>query len=77
MPYLNLTINCPDVQINDLNAMAERPTLNREGIQGCIDVLNRVLAGTWEGEVVATTRDTDPAVAEHGTGSQQNTYNKL
>jgi len=77
MAYLVIVVNAPNESINDFNSTAELPTKVAEGIQGCINALLAVEAGTLAASVQVTTRDTDPGVTTHGTNSQQNTYNHL
>lgn len=78
---LNITINMTGTiqNLNDINF----PTLSTGVTTGgnntlnqLIDYLGALSAGTQNGTIIATTRDTDPSVATSGTGSRQITINK-
>lgn len=77
MAYLVLVVNVPNDTIQRLKDQAQFPTKVSESINGCIDVLAAIAGGAKPASVQVTVRDTDPAVATHGTGSTQQTYNHL
>lgn len=77
MAYLVLVVNLPNDSVTQLNAQCQLPTKVDEAINANINILTAIEGGLKAGSVQVTTRDTDPAVATHGTGSQQFTYNHL
>lgn len=74
MAYIVMVINCPNNSIGDLNNRTQNPGNLNDPINKCGNLLHAVASGKIAGSVQVTTRDTDPAVATHGTGSQQQTY---
>ena len=77
MAYLVLVINAPNDSIQNLNDAVQRPTKVDESIQGAVNVLLAIEGGLKAASVQVTTRDTDPSVSTHGSGSTQNSYNHL
>lgn len=77
MAFMVLVVNLPNDSINNINAMSQLPTKVEESIQGAIQVLIDIQAGTKAGVVQVTSRDTDPSVSTSGTNSQQQTYSHL
>lgn len=74
MAFLVLVIDTSD-NIANLNQKVQRPTKPHEAVVNCRNYLDAILAGAKDCSVQVTTRDTDPAVATSGTGSQQESYN--
>lgn len=77
MAYLIMVINLPNTSIADINSECQLPTKVEESLQGAIQVLNDIQAGTKPGSVQLTSRDSSVAVSTSGSGSQQNTYSHL
>lgn len=77
MAYVVLVINCPNDTIAQLNPQVQEPTLARESIQNCENLLQAIKGGDKAASVQVTVRSTDPAVATAGSGSTQNTYSQL
>lgn len=77
MAYMVLVVNLPNDTIANINAMSQLPTKVEESIQGAIQVLIDIQAGSKAGVVQITSRDTDPSVSTSGSGSEQETYNHL
>lgn len=73
---VNVTLNIPGRTIAQLNGV-QKPTKVREAIQGLINLLLEIEAGTTPATAIVTVRDTDPGVSTSGSGSTQNTYSKI
>lgn len=77
MAYMVLVVNLPNDSIQNINDAAQLPTKVEESIQGAIQLLIDIQAGTKPGVVQITSRDSSVAVSTSGAGSQQNTYSHL
>lgn len=77
MAYMVLVVNLPNDSIQNINDACQLPTKVEESIQGCIQLLIDIQAGTKPGSVQVTSRDSSVAVSTSGSGSQQNTYSHL
>lgn len=77
MAYMILVVNLPNTTIADINSEAQLPTKVEESLQGAIQVLIDIQAGSKPGSVQITSRDSSVAVSTSGAGSQQNTYSHL
>lgn len=77
MPYVCVVINVPNESIKSLNDQCQFSTKAFESVQGIANLLQGIEAGAVAASVQITTRDTDPAVATHGSGSQQNSFSLL
>lgn len=77
MAYVVLVINCPDETIQDLNDSCQFPTKVPEAIQGSINLLTAITAGSVSASIQVTTRDSAPSISTSGSGSEQYSYNHL
>jgi hypothetical protein len=77
MAYLVIVVNSPNDSISELNQRCQFPTKVHVSIDSCSEYLEKIVSGNKAAVVQVTTRDTDPAVATHGTGSLQKSYSKL
>jgi hypothetical protein len=77
MAFIVLVVNLPNDTITGINQDVQLPTKVEESIQGAIQQLIDIQAGTKPGVVQITSRDTDPGVSTSGSGSLQATYNHL
>lgn len=77
MAYMVLVVNLPSDSIQNINDACQMPTKVEESIQGAIQLLIDIQAGTKAGVVQVTSRDSTVAVSTSGAGSQQNTYSHL
>lgn len=75
MAYVCLVIEVPAASIAQLNSDVQRPGKPHEAVVQARNLLDGLLAGTKDGEVQITTRDTDPSISTSGSGSQQESYN--
>lgn len=76
MAFLVLVINCPNDSIAQLNAEIQEPTLARETMQNCENLIQAIKGGEKSGIIQATVRSTDPSVGTAGSGSTQFTYSQ-
>lgn len=77
MAYMVLVVNLPGDTITNINQSCQLPTKVEESIQGAIQLLIDIQAGTKAGVVQVTSRDSDPSVTTSGSGSEQETYSHL
>lgn len=77
MPYVNILINIPAKQLQTLNDQLQFPTKIAESIQGCINLLEQIEAGSTDASVQLTTLNSTISVSTDGGKSQQFTYNQL
>lgn len=76
MAFVVLVINCPNDTIAQLNPEVQEPTLARETMQNCENLIQAIKGGEKSGIIQVTVRSTDPSVATAGTGSTQFTYSQ-
>lgn len=74
MARLVIVVNVSGQSIADFNSECIKSTKPHESIRGVVNELEAILAGTRDGTVQVTSRDTDPSVATSGTGSTQATF---
>jgi hypothetical protein len=77
MPYVNILVNVPNEQLQTLNDQIQFPTKVYESIQGCINLLLQVEAGTTAASVQVTTLNSSISVSTDGGKSEQATYSHL
>jgi hypothetical protein len=77
MPYVNVLINVPSENLQTLNDKLQFPTKVEESIQGLINTLHEIQAGTTAASVQVTTLNSTIVVATDGGKSIQATYNHL
>ena len=77
MPYINILVNVPNENIQTLNDQCQLPTKVYESIQGCVNLLLQIEAGTTAASVQVTTLNSTISVSTDGGSSEQATYNHL
>jgi len=77
MPYVNILVDVPNESLQTLNDNCQFPTKVYESLQGCINLLIQVEAGTTAASVQVTTLNNTISVATDGGKSEQATYNHL
>lgn len=77
MPYVNILVNVPSTNLQTLNDKTQMPTKVYESIQGCINLLEQIEAGSTAASVQVTTLNSTISVSTDGGKSTQATYNHL
>jgi hypothetical protein len=82
MPYVNILVHVPNETLGTLNNEIQMNTKVAESIQGCINLLLQVEAGTTAASVQVTTLNGSISVSTdgndvYGQPSEQFTYNHL
>ena len=77
MPYVNILVDVPNESLQTLNDNCQLPTKVFESIQGCINLLVQIEAGSTAASVQVTTLNNTISVSTDGGKSEQATYSHL
>lgn len=75
MAFVVFVVEVPSKDIPELNAKLQRPTKPHQAVNQAIDLLAGLTAGSPNGAMQVTVRDSDPSVSTSGSGSTQQSYN--
>lgn len=78
MAYVTIVINVPNDSIAQMNQVIMQDTTEtRNEVNALVDYIMSIASGNKPASFYVVTRDTDPAVSTHGSGSQSKSYSAL
>lgn len=78
MAYVAIIINVPSDSIAQMNqTIMQDSTEARNEVNALVDYISAIASGNKPASFQVVTRDNDPSVSTHGTGSQSKNYSAL